>query len=112
MTDPAPRPPRFLGMRISPITQRRLYNFRANRRGYWSFWAFIVLFGLCLSADFLANDKPLLVYYDGALLSPIAISYSETRFGGEFETEADYTDPAVQCLIKTLGNSQSHLSRS
>ena len=49
--------------RLSPINQRRLENFKANRRGYWSFWIFMVLFGLSLCAEFIANDKPVLASY-------------------------------------------------
>ena len=81
---------------LKPINQRRWQNFKANRRGYWSFWIFLVLFFISLFAEFIANDKPLLVRYDGELLTPVFVSYPETRFGGEFETETDYRDPYVQ----------------
>ena len=79
-------------MNLSPITKRRLANFRANKRGFWSLWVFLFLFGLCLSAEFFANDKPLLVQYNGALYFPVFKSYAETVFGGDFETEAEYRD--------------------
>ena len=90
---------RFLGLRISPMTQRRLHNFKANRRGYISFWIFLTLFIVTLFAEFIANDKPLIVKYDGGYYTPIFVSYPETVFGGEFETEADYRDPFVRELI-------------
>ena len=99
----AVRPDRFLGMRISPISRRRLHNFRSNRRGWWSFWIFVVLFVACLAAEFLANDKPLLVWYDGEPYVPIFNIYAETEFGGEFATEADYRDPYVIDLIDESG---------
>ena len=86
--------------RLSPINQRRWNNFKANRRGYWSFWIFIVLFFISLFAPFIANDKPLLLKYDGDLYVPVFVAYTETTFGGEFETEADYRDPFVKELIK------------
>ncbi len=95
--------PRFLGRRISPITERRLHNFRANKRGYWSFWIFSVMVLLSLFAEFIANDKPLLVRFDGAFYAPIFQAYPETDFGGEFTTEADYTDPFVVELIEEKG---------
>lgn len=94
---------RFLGITISPMTVRRLANFRANRRGYWSLWIFLVLFFLSLFAEFIANDKPLIVRYDGAVYLPIFNAYPETTFGGDFETEADYTDPFVIELIEEKG---------
>jgi microcin C transport system permease protein len=90
---------RFLGLRITPLNQRRLHNFRKNRRGYWSMWIFVTLFLLTLFAEFLANDRPLVVKFDGDLLFPVLTDYAETHFGGEFETAADYRDPFVQELI-------------
>jgi len=86
--------------RLSPINQRRWNNFKANRRGYWSFWIFIVLFFISLFAPIIANDKPLLLKYDGELYVPVFVAYTETTFGGEFETEADYRDPFVKELIE------------
>lgn len=94
---------RFLGITITPLTARRLANFRANRRGYWSLWVFLILFVLSLFAEFIANDKPLIVRYDGAVYLPIFNAYPETTFGGDFETEADYTDPFVVELIEEKG---------
>jgi len=90
-------------MRLSPINQRRLANFRANRRGFWSLWLFLVLMVVTLFAEFIANDRPVLVRYDGAFYMPVFTSYPETAFGGEFETEADYTDPFVRDLIDRDG---------
>ncbi len=94
---------RFLGMRLSPITRRRLYNFRANRRGYWSLWIFLALFLVTLFAEFVANDRPFLVFHRGELYVPIFRAYPETDFGGEFKTEADYRDPFVANLIREEG---------
>lgn len=87
-------------VKLSPINQRRWQNFKANRRGYWSFWIFLVLFIVSLFAEFIANDKPLLLKYDGGYYMPVFTSYPETTFGGEFETETDYRDPFVADLIK------------
>ena len=92
-----------LGERISPINRRRLDNFRANRRGYWSLWIFLFLFLISLFAEFLANDKPIFIQYDGRFFFPILVSYPETIFGGDFETEAEYSDPEVQNLIGKKG---------
>jgi microcin C transport system permease protein len=89
--------------RLSPITRRRLHNFRANRRGYWSLWIFLALLLVTLPAEFFANDKPIVVYYDSGLYMPIFRSYPETTFGGEFETEADYRDPYVANQIDQGG---------
>ena len=88
---------------ITPLTQRRLHNFRANRRGWWSLWIFLALFGMTLCAEFIANDKPLLVRYEGQFYYPIFNFYPETAFGGDFETEAEYRDPFVRDLINEKG---------
>jgi len=90
-------------MTLSPITQRRLAQFKANKRGFWSFWIFLGLLLLCLSAEFVANDKPLLVKYDGGFYTPVFKNYPETKFGGDFQTEADYRDPFVAELINEKG---------
>jgi microcin C transport system permease protein len=95
--------PTFLGIRITPLTRRRLRNFRANRRGFWSLWIFLLLFGISIFAEVIANDRPLLVRFDGAYYFPILKTYPETTFGGEFETEADYRDPYVEKLIDARG---------
>tara|TARA_B100000686_G_C16792890_1_gene980042 strand:+ start:134 stop:1195 length:1062 start_codon:yes stop_codon:yes gene_type:complete len=88
---------------MSPIAERRLSNFRANRRGYISFWIFIILFVISLFAELIANDKPILVRYENEIYFPIIKSYSEVTFGGDFETEADYRDPYVLDLIQSKG---------
>ncbi|WP_050929048.1 ABC transporter permease [Aestuariivita boseongensis] len=90
-------------MALSPLNQRRWRNFKRNRRAYWSMWIFGVLFGLSLFAEFLAYDKPILIRYQGAFYTPIWNFYPETEFGGDFQTEAVYRDPEVQCLIATGG---------
>jgi microcin C transport system permease protein len=92
-------PPKVLGIRITPLTQRRLRSFRANRRGYWSMWVFLALFFVSLFAEFIANERPVLIRYDGGYYTPILRTYPETTFGGFFETEADYRDPEVAKLI-------------
>lgn len=86
-------------MTLSPITRRRLRQFRANGRGYWSLWIFLGLLLVCLFAEFIANDRPILVYYKDALYFPTFADYPETAFGGDFETPADYRDPYVRELI-------------
>lgn len=90
-------------MTLSPITRRRLAQFRANKRGYWSLWLFLILLLLALSAEFIANDKPLLIKFENAYYLPVFVSYPETAFGGDFETEAEYRDPFVQDLINENG---------
>ena len=103
MTSRPLRSTRFLGMKITPLTQRRLHNFRANRRGYWSLWIFLGLFVFSLFAEFVANDRPFFVYYDGGIYMPVFQDYPETTFGGSFETATEYKDPFVQELINEKG---------
>ena len=94
---------RVLGIRITPLDRRRMRNFRANKRGFWSLWIFLVIFAVTLPAEFIANDKPLLVKFDGAYYTPVVTAYPETLFGGDFETEADYRDSFVRDLIAAKG---------
>jgi len=95
--------PKHGRLQLSPINQRRWESFKANRRGYVSFWVFMVLFVVSLFAEVIANDKPYLIKYDGHFYFPTVVSYAETTFGGEFVTAADYRDPYVQKLIAEKG---------
>ncbi|UXI00124.1 ABC transporter permease [Photobacterium sp. TY1-4] len=88
---------------MNPLTQERWARFRANKRGYWSLWLFSLLFVISLFAEVIANDKPLLIRFDGGWYLPIVTEYAETEFGGEFESAADYTDPYVAELIQEDG---------
>jgi microcin C transport system permease protein len=89
-------------LRLSPINQRRLANFKANKRGYWSFWIFLFIFVLTLFSEFIANDKPLLVVYKGELLFPILHNYPEEKFGG-FLAQTDYRDKVIAKEIDEHG---------
>ena len=84
---------------LSPINIRRWYNFKANRRGYWSLWFFLVLFVLTLFAEFIANDKPLFIHYDGKNYFPVIFTYPDTEFGDDLGTAADYRDPHLQTFL-------------
>jgi microcin C transport system permease protein len=98
----APRA-RAAGLHLSALNARRWENFKANPRGYWSFIVFMLLFVVSLFAEFIANDKPLLIEYQGRYYFSAIFAYAETTFGGEFETAADYRDPYVQKLITEKG---------
>ena len=88
---------------FSPLTQRRLAIFRRNKRGFYSLILFGLIFIVAMSADFISNDKPIMVYFDGKFYMPIYQMVPETDYGGDFETEAIYTDPFVQDLIHEKG---------
>lgn len=88
---------------LSPLAKRRLHQFASNRRGFYSLWIFLALFTLSLCAELVANDKPLVLLYQGHVYVPALVAYPETTFGGDFETQADYTDPYVQKLIADKG---------
>ena len=89
-------------LRLTPVQRRRLDNFRRNRRGYLSFWIFLVLFVLSLFAEFIANDKPIIASYKGQILYPVIVDYPEEKFGG-FLAVTDYRDPFIQKEIKAHG---------
>lgn len=90
-------------MALSPLNQRRWSNFKRNRRAFWSLIIFTVVFVISLFAEFIANDRPILIHYRGEYFTPIFNFYPETTFGGDFKTEAVYTDPVVECLIVSGG---------
>lgn len=90
-------------MAISELNRRRLRNFRRNGRAFWSLVIFSVLFVVAMCAEFVANDRPIVASYRGDLYWPVTQFYPESAFGSDFQTEAIYTDPAVQCLIVTGG---------
>lgn len=90
-------------LNLSPLTRRRLAQFKANKRGYRSLWLFLFLFIIAVGAEFVSNDKPILVGYKNHIYAPVFQMLPETTFGGEFETEADYRDPVVKELIAKDG---------
>ena len=90
-------------MSLSPLSKRRIENFRSNKRGFYSAIIFFFLFVITIFAEFIANDKPILVVFDNKFYFPVIEKIPETFFGGEFETESDYKDPFVQKLINTNG---------
>ncbi|MEC5318519.1 microcin C ABC transporter permease [Brenneria populi subsp. brevivirga] len=89
--------------RLSPINQARWARFKSNRRGYWSLWLFLALFITTLFSEPIANDKPLLVKYEGRIYTPFIADYSETTFGGQLDTAADFRDPYIAQRIDERG---------
>jgi microcin C transport system permease protein len=89
-------------IKLTPINQRRLDNFKANRRGYWAFWIFLVLFFTTLCAELIANDRPIIARYKGETLFPIVMNYPEEKFGG-FLARTDYRDPVIADEINKNG---------
>lgn len=93
----------MLTLNLSPLTRLRLKRFCENKRGYYSFWIFLGLFGICCFTDFISNDKPLIVVYRHHIYFPVLVHYPETTFGGEFQTDTNYKDPFVKNLIEKQG---------
>jgi len=90
-------------LKLSPSLQRKINNFKKNKRALISLKIFIGLLFLCSFAEFLSNDSPLLVGYKNKLYFPIFKTYSETDFGGDFDIPAEYNDPYIEELIKEDG---------
>ncbi|MCG7598332.1 ABC transporter permease [Halomonas sp. McH1-25] len=88
---------------LSPITRRRIAVFRGNRRARWSLWIFVVLFAISLGAEFIANDKPIVMQYQDRWYAPLFVDYPETEFGGFLPTTADYRDEFVYDEIAANG---------
>ena len=85
-------------------SRRAWLRFRKHRMGFYSLVAFVVLFVMSLGAEFLSNDRPLLVRYDGRWYSPVVQDLPETVFGGDFETPTDYLDPFILERLNQPGN--------
>ena len=90
-------------MKPGPLFRQRINTFRANRRAWYSLILFLILFITSLFAEWIANDKPLLIRYEGSWYMPVMVDYPETTFGGDFETPADYHDPYIIELITQNG---------
>ena len=90
-------------MKMFKINKRKMLNFKNNKRGLYSFYILLLMLIFTLPAEFIANDKPLLIKYDNNFYFPIIENYAETVFGGDFETTADYKDTFVTNLIKEKG---------
>ena len=82
-------------LKLTPLNKRRLTNFKANKRGYWSFWIFMTLFIISMLSNIFANDRPIIAYYKGEILFPVFITYPEEKFGG-FLARTDYRDPTIE----------------
>jgi microcin C transport system permease protein len=91
-----------MAIRVTPLNQRRWQLFRQNKRGFWSFWLFMVLFLISVFAPFIANDRPVLVSYKGEWLYPTFVDYPESKFGG-FLARTDFRDPVNQEEIQANG---------
>ena len=102
MSDLALAPVRRRRPLLSPLNKRRWQNFKANKRGYWSLWIFLLLFVAALFSELIANDRPILVSYKGELLVPVLVNYPEEKFGG-FYAVTDYRDPVIQDEINQNG---------
>ncbi|MCS2610555.1 ABC transporter permease [Halomonas dongshanensis] len=94
---------RLFSRPLSPITRRRLAAFKANRRARYSLWLFAILFVISLFAELIANDKPLVMHYEGQWYFPLAVDYPETEFGGFLPTRTDYLDPFIRDQIDSHG---------
>jgi microcin C transport system permease protein len=100
--DVAISPPVAARPRLSPITQRRIRNFAASKRGVWSLWIFLLLFALSMFSEFIASDRPIVAVYKGELLFPIVVNYPEAKFGG-FLATTNFRDPLNKSEVEANG---------
>lgn len=89
--------------KLSPLTLRRIKAFRKNGRAFWSLAVFLTILILTFFSELIANDKPLIIKYNGEFLFPQASVYTDEFFGGDFPTEADYKDPFIRQKIEADG---------
>lgn len=103
-TAAAPLPPlRRRRFELGPLGQRRWQVFRAHRRGYISLWVFLSLFAVSLGAEFVANDRPIMLAHQGSLYFPVLFSYTEQDLGGELPIALDFHDPYVSAWLERDG---------
>ena len=88
---------------MSP-NQRAWLRFKRNRLGYRSLWIMVILLLLSAFAEVLSNDRPLLAYYNGELTFPVFHNPPETRYGGDFATPTDWSDPLIAEQFAKPGN--------
>ncbi len=88
---------------LSPLTQRRWQQFCRHRMGFYALWLFLGLFTVSLFAEWIANDRPILVRYEEQFFFPVLVEYAETDFGGFFPSPADYRDPFLIQQIEQSG---------
>lgn len=93
----------LFSFQLSPLNQHRWQLFKANRRAWWSLWIFLFIFALSLAAELVANDRPLIVSYQGSLHFPLFKDYPETQFGGDLPIKADFRDPFLADEIQAQG---------
>ena len=84
--------------------QRAWIRFKDNKRGYYSLWIFLILFGVSLFAEFLSNDKPIIIHYQNEYFFPLLNDYPEITFGGDFVTLTDYNDPFIKKRLSNDNN--------
>jgi microcin C transport system permease protein len=90
-------------MKLSPLNKRRIENFKSNKRGYYSFLIFMVLFVASLFSEFIANDRPIFVSYKGGFYFPVFKEYKESDFAGGFETAVNFKDDFIISEIEANG---------
>ncbi|MBN2442285.1 MAG: ABC transporter permease subunit [Spirochaetales bacterium] len=88
---------------MSSANTGRMKRFLKIKRAMISLCILLSLYCISLCAEVVANDKPLLIRYNGKLFFfPVYIFYPGTAFGGDYDTEARYTE-----LAKTHGFKQN-----
>jgi microcin C transport system permease protein len=65
-----------------PVTRQRWARFRGMRRGWWAFWILLAAYGLSLGSEWIANDRPLWIRYEGRHYFPVVKFYPEDAFTG------------------------------
>lgn len=92
-------------MRLSELTRERIRRFRSIRRAYVSLWILAVALFLSLFSELIANDKPLVLRYQGETFFPVLKFHPGTRFGGPYGTEPDYRVLRGDSAFRAAGGS-------
>jgi len=89
------------------VVRKRIHRFIQRKRAIGSLILLIVLFGISLIAEFICNDKPLIILFEGKTYFPIFRFYSSNEFLGD----GRYTRPDYKALARSPAFTENRTNR-
>ena len=78
-------------------------HFTLSRHGKFCLSLLLCIFSVSACSEFIANHRPLVVYYQHAYYFPVVRYYPSTVFAGKYDTETDYTSKVFLAQITQHG---------